>query len=335
MAIDTRDYRVYGQSNAEYKYKLTYGDANTLIKLIISGALSGFEVGSFFQQNSDYITKILFLPFYIMHFFPNYTTNYVDSTLHIGKVNASLITTQDLIKPLTNLKLFEYTPSRRFNNFLDFSPYRKLTLYVPYFKELELDPQLVYGKTITGYLSVDFTNGEASLYIYAETLNDKLLIDVMNTKLGVEVSIGRTNAEEQARNRVLNNIEITGSILGSIVGAYTGQPLITAASIAKGVSTINKVLSNEVSRMTGYSGSSGTRNCLPIDKTIYIIDEYATVVYNVDAHLQGKPLQEVKSLSTLSGFTKVGEIHFDPKGSDIYGDEISEIVSLLHAGVIL
>ena len=335
MAIDNTYYRVYYQSNAEYKYRLTYGNANELIRLLIEGTLTNYQVGDFFQQNSDYVTRILFLPFYIMHFFPEYNTNYKDDTLHIGKLDATVITTQNLMRPLPSLKLFEFSVARKFNNFLDFAPYRKLKLFVPYFKEVELDAQLIYGKTIKGYMAVDFTNGDTTLYIYACDENNEYLIEAINTKLGIEVSIGKTNAEEKARNRVLNGIEIVGSVLGTAVGLYTGNAFLTAGAISKGAQTITKVMANEVSRLTGYNGSTGTRNNLPIDKEIYLIDEYPTIIYDVDKHLQGKPLQEVKTLSTLSGYTKVGDIHFNPMGEDIYNSEIDEIVSLLQNGVIL
>ena len=38
---------------------------------------------------------------------------------------------------------------------------------------------------------------------------------------------------------------------------------------------------------------------------------------------------------TSNNYIEVGEIHFNPKGNEIYQDEISEIVALLKSGVIL
>jgi len=335
MSIDGRNYLIYEQTNTEFKYLLPYGDVNLIIQMIIGGAFTNFQQSDFFQQTSDYITKILFLPFFVQKFFPEYNVNIKDDTLHVGKLDASAISTLNLMKPLPYLKIFEFTVTRKFNNFLDFAPYRKLTLFIPYFKELNLDPQMIYGNTITGYMSVDFTTGNATMYIYASKDGVDKLLDAQTANFGIEVSIGRTNAEEQRRNRALQGIEIVGSVAGAVVGTYTGQPLVTAASITKLTHSFTKALANEVTRLTGYKGSTGTRNSLAIDKSIYLIDDFPTIISQPDASLVGKPCRQVKNLSSLTGYTQVGEINFNRLGFHIYDDEISEIVSLLKSGVIL
>ena len=52
-------------------------------------------------------------------------------------------------------------------------------------------------------------------------------------------------------------------------------------------------------------------------------------------HAQGLPCNIYGDLSGFSGYTEIGEIHFDPMNEIIYTTEVDEIVSLLKTGVIL
>ena len=339
MGYDNTNFKVYSQTCTEHKYYLTYANINTFLQQIMNGAYSGWQAtNNFFQNTSEFITSIIFYPFSIMHYFPQYTTNYKDAKIYIGNV-LSNIDAIDLVLPLPTLELFSFSVTRRFNNFLDYAPYTKFTLLVPLFKSFELDPQVIYGKTIKGYLSVDFTSGDATLYIYADTV----FIDSVRTKIGINVSIGRTNKGEMARNQTLIDLQtainVVGSVAGMAGGAITGNAVLTVGSAINLGKTVTegglKSLQNAVLKLTNYQGSSGTRDTLPIDKEVYLIEEYPTVTYSPTPSLYGKPCAQYKTLSTLSGYTKVGNIHFNPSGADIYNDEINEIVTLLQAGVIL
>ena len=58
------------------------------------------------------------------------------------------------------------------------------------------------------------------------------------------------------------------------------------------------------------------------------------VGYNSDYfHLKGRPLYQVKTLSSLSGFTQIDDIHLE--NIKAFQDEKDELYNLLKSGIIL
>ena len=110
---------------------------------------------------------------------------------------------------------------------------------------------------------------------------------------------------------------------------------MAGAGIALAGKTIINAMNDNVDRLVSYDGSQGDATMMAINKDIVGIYEMPQQVVYPSAHLVGKPCRQTLSLATLTGFTKVGEIHFDPQGEKIFQDEMDEIVNLLHAGVIL
>ena len=94
-------------------------------------------------------------------------------------------------------------------------------------------------------------------------------------------------------------------------------------------------IENNVDHLKGYRGLGGDRSGLSVDKDIYLITDLPVQPYHIDASLVGKPLKRTRTLSAVSGYTEVGVIHFNPSNYEIYQNEVDEIVSLLHEGVIL
>ena len=110
---------------------------------------------------------------------------------------------------------------------------------------------------------------------------------------------------------------------------------MAGAGVALAGKTVMNALNDNVDRLTSYEGSQGDATMMAINKDIVGVYEIPHEVVLPNAHLVGRPCRQTLALSGLTGFTKVGEIHFDPQGENIFQDEMDEIVNLLHAGVVL
>ena len=127
------------------------------------------------------------------------------------------------------------------------------------------------------------------------------------------------------------------SAVSIIAGAATYNPVAVAGGVISGGSTIAKFVQNE---NTNYLRASGSVNSgqsgiyLPQDVKIR-----KTIMkpknYNDDyAKLFGKPLNEYRKLSTVHGFTTVGNLHLENIGSATR-NEHDQLKALLEDGIIL
>mgnify|MGYP003290117292 CR=1 FL=1 len=333
MAIDTTSYLGYRQTVNEWCYGMDYSTLIGLQSDIIDGTVNDYDISSFFQSNSDYFVHWRYYPFAINKIC-DITAN-VNPT--IGKKtfnNYTMCSITNVIAPIK--KWFDFTISRSHNNFLDFAPYTKVTLYVPFFGTFDLPLQQCYGKRIYGYITLDVRSGNANLSFYSYTINEGyIFLFERSVKIGIDIAVGKSNAEEIKRNNILQTISFGGSLIGLGVGMYSGNPLITAGSVGMLTKNVTQALSNNVDRLSSYTGSNGTYSSLSCDKTIRLYIETPKDVKSPSLTLKGGVCDKNLNLSTVTGYTEIGEIHFNPMGYDIYDDEIKEIEDLLRGGVHL
>lgn len=306
-------------------------DGDLFLSDIIDGTVTSFSLLNLLQNNSEYITRLTYYPIRLEPFIDLEHYIVVDGKIYIGNKIISSYSSARMTGIYPFVKIGEFSVSRKYNNFLDFSPHRRVRFHHPYFEPIELPLNLIYGRVIEYYMSIDVINNECTLYL---TLKDNgLVIETRSAKLGIELSIGKTNKEEQTRNNVLLGMKaLTGVSLASS-GFGGGNPKLKTAGILS--NTGMNLIQNNVDRLTGYTSGNGNRSVLPQPKNTYLTDEFPMNVQLPNPSLTGKPLNENKLLSSLIGYTVISEINFNPLGEPIYDDEISEIIDLLRTGVIL
>lgn len=300
---------------------------------LLNGTIRGqdYTVSNLFQTNSEYLVKILYFPMDLRRvLYGNFTTS---TTIGLGKLDCNYtayeITRQKVVK------LFSLNITRKYNNFLDFSPYTKIKLYVPYFPLIEIDPMKVYGYTLNGYICVDVWTGKMGLYIENEDSNQNVNLLYMNTvNVGISIPMGKTNAEEIERNNLLNLISFIGGATALGLGALSDNPVSITAGVGMVTRSTTKAIADNVKHLT-YSGADGSRCEYVVDKVMKLIIETPKDITVPNVALKGGVCKQNLSLSTVTGYTEIGEIHFNPMGYDIYDDEIAELNDLLRSGVIL
>ena len=327
------DTRVYGRNlGTLIQTRLTHGLAVEFVNKILDGTVTGYSLSSFFQEDSDYIVGITYYPIRTDLFITGQIT-----TLQTVTIGSKLATLSDYTKEIVTyanfISLGSVTINKQFNNFLDYEPYTKVRLYVPYFEIIDLPMEECYGKAVDLFLAMDFTTGKGTLYVY--TNMGANLITSKTAQIGIKLPLGKTNAQEQQRNKILNGIDAFTGFGGLVLGAETGSGVVTGGSVGMIGRTIKNELNNNVSRLKSYHGGMGGFDMLAVDKTCYVIIESPKNITYPNRSIKGGVCKQNKTLSAISGYTEIGEIHFNPSGYEIMDDEISEVIDLLHTGVIL
>ena len=343
MGINTtRTYELTNVPTTEQPYLMTADSLKSFLNDIISGDITGYSITNLFQDNSSYVTKAMFFPFDISSLYS--TTNLVSGNyICLGKLQKDVANyvngTNKQIKQVNrmntttaNLKWFTFTITRNFNNFLDFNPYTKIYIDVPFFGLTEINPIDAYLGEMSVYLIVDVRTGYATIYI---DNNDGVTVVHKRVKIAVDISIGKTNAEDIRRNNLLESISLITQIGVVASGIASGNAVSAGVGVGLIGKTIGDTINNNVSRLENISGGGDGRDLQVQDGTIRILIERPTDVKYPNYSLKGGVCRKNDYLENVTGYTEIGEIHFDAKGYDIYDDEIEELTALLRDGVIL
>lgn len=319
----------YGMTTFDYKY--VFNGTYYLYKLKEALCDKTFfnNFAYLFQNNADYVNSVKVYPFAI-----TYVASLDGQTaFKLGKATIGGVLAQPFVYARKTVLLNSIMITPKYNNFMDYEPYTKIELYVPYFGFLELPTNEVMGKRIYIYLGVDFDTGMGTIYIQV----DGRVIMTTSNKIGIDIPLGSSNLNEVVKENVANAIKTVAGVamfaVGGAVGKTTGALLV-----AKGLTT---AISSGVDIMTNgirYSRGSltGGHDMLGSPTSIYVIITRPNAV-EIDSnynHIKGKPLGDIRVLSTLRGFTQIDQIHLHdmPNALD---EEMKEIESLLRKGVEL
>lgn len=258
-----------------------------------------------------------------------------DLSLHKTYKNQYQLLSNISKKLVINDFIFESAPS----NFTDVEPYKITELYLPYYGFIKLPRTGNLGDRILIYYVVNYQDGHATVNVYNE--DKKVMIFNGQCKLGVEIPVNTTNLREITNQRNALNISTAFGILTSALalgtGLGTGHTIAgLGGAIGIGQTIAHGVTTNAQIYERANVGSTGTNIAVEDPQKAYI---KTTTVYITDttsnfASVHGRPLNQSKSLSTLTGFTVVGQVVYSGMGS-ITKPELDEIDTYLKNGVIL
>lgn len=238
---------------------------------------------------------------------------------------------------------------KHYNSFLDYSPYTKIELYLPYVDFVTLDTNLVMGKTISIDYVVDYFSGKCTAFISVEETVDGVttsnIIMERDGNIGVEVAIGGGRGADIARNMLKLGIGAGVGAISMTAGAVSmgaGKTAGSVGSVAGAVSmsagylantTVNAIQAGQAHITKGGSAQPAINFYAP--QNCYLVITRPNVVtpstYNHDF---GRPSGKTAVLGSLTGFTVVDSIHVEGLATAT-SDEIAEVERLLKQGVIL
>lgn len=202
--------------------------------------------------------------------------------------------------------------------YLDYSPYTKVEIYLPYCGTHQLSIDDVMNKTVEVRYHVDILSGACCAYV-------KCGDSVLYTFLG-QCSSSIPVAANDFTN-VINGVLSAAVSIGSMVA--TGG-LTAPLAVTQLASTAVNSMKENVEKSGAVSGTGGL---LAIQKPYIILTRPRQALPANQNQYTGYPSFITSSLGDLSGYTEIEQIHLHDIPAT--GEEIAEIEKLLKTGVIL
>lgn len=273
---------------------------------------SGFDLETFkklFANPMDCILGLSIVPVAV----PNGET----STVSVGNISTGVSMTKAASQYVTvdcgTLNVKEY-----WGAYLDYDPYTKAEIYLPYIGTHALSVDDIMGKSVHVVYHVDILSGACAAYV-------KCGGSVLYTFIGqCSSSIPITGNDW---TNVINGVLSIAGAVGSMVATGGASAPMAAGIIA---STAVNGLKPNVEK----SGSmSGTGGMLGIQTPYLILTRPRQALPARQNTFTGYPSFITSKLGSLSGYTEIEEIHLENiPGTE---QEISEIEDLLKRGVII
>lgn len=233
-------------------------------------------------------------------------------------VLARPITNQYKIKNFGTLNVEEY-----WGSYLDYDPYTKIEIYLPFIGIEQISTDDVMGKTIELQYNIDVLSGACVAMLMCN--NNILYQFAGNCAMGLPL-VGRD---------MLSVITGAVNVISKGVTAIGGIATGTAGGIASAVTALTSASTDAMrsKRNIQKSGTiSGTAGFMGVMTPYLIITRPRQALPDMQSTFTGYPSFITKTLSACEGFTTVQSIHLE--NIPATATEISEIETLLMQGVI-
>ena len=209
---------------------------------------------------------------------------------------------------------------------MDYAPYTKISIYLPYIGIRELSADDVIGGSLNVQYIVDVLTGACACFISHSTRG---VLYSYNGSCITNVPLTAQNFSGAIQNAVS---AVIGGV-GVIAGMATGAAPVTAMGVTGLLNSAANTAINSKPQIQRSGNLGGSAGIMSIQKPYIIIERpNLSVPANVQ-HYVGQTSNLTRSLGSCSGFTMVEYIHLD--GISATSQEIAEIESLLKQGVIL
>lgn len=302
------------------------GTHNVLTTTYVSNATRLQSLGEFLWSSS-FLDNILLVNnnpienVISVKMFPFTLPTGADTTIVLGNVNTEVPTNKlpdnyNYYHVYGSVKVPSY-----YNSFMDYAPFTRILLYLPFYGTLELDNSLIIDRTLKIAYIVDVVTGACTIDIYA----DDSLINVISCQVGIDIPITSSN-RAQVESAILSNTltsAVSGASVGGGVGAVVGG--VGGALLSAGHCKYNT--------QTSGAPSSATE-LYNVSVPMLIIDRPKYREIGGFAHNKGKMCMLTKKLSDVNGFS-IFDKNIDLSGIGCTETEMEMIRDLLSTGVYL
>ena len=232
----------------------------------------------------------------------------------------------------------------RFGTFLDFEPYTKTTLFLPFIGFKNISTDAVIGRRIRIHYDIDYSDGSCVCVVRVSnkrtTGTDFSGIETMgftplysfDGQIGQVIPLTQNNAQQKNQSLIKNALTATASIG---VGVATGG--MGAAAAVAGVSSAVMNAANTLLDKTQHStgGTISSQQAYAInDLTPFVVIDFPEVnIPNGFQQYSGYITNLFQKMSSMRGFTQFDNVKIT--GINCTADEEKELVNLLESGVII
>ena len=202
--------------------------------------------------------------------------------------------------------------NEHYHNFLDYTPYTNVILYLPYIGFKELDTTLVMNKTIQVIYTVDAITGGCLAQVYVNSVR----LYEFTGNVGIDIPITASNRAQVEAGYIQAGVGATMSAIGGNVG-----------------SAVTSLLNSATSQYHYSSTGNPSPMCVAsTNRTCYVIIDRPNY-QNLKAfnHTRGRKCYLSKTISTLHGFT-ICDSNIDLSGINATQSELEELKEILSSG---
>lgn len=213
--------------------------------------------------------------------------------------------TLDLIKhPLTLTR----------GNYLNTAPYTRVNLDLPPFGNLELDTTLTSNATqVQSLITFDLITGQGR----ARVLIDGVCTDMAESQIGVPIQLSQVMKDYLGAAQSGFNA-VVGTISGIVSGQYAGA----ISSAGNGIANAVRAMQPRGSSVGGAGSFAHLKN------RARLYHQFMIPVDEDNSHC-GRPLCQIRQVSTLPGYLLVKDAELDLAG---FTEEAAEIRDIMEAG---
>lgn len=234
-----------------------------------------------------------------------------DEIIHLGNVDTGTNGAK-VSSNFSTLNVGQIALPTKYNSFLDFAPYTKITIYLPYIGFKEIDATIAIGKTLKVAYVADVITGGCIAQIF---INGVRFYE-FSGEMGVDIPITASNRAQVEASYISNAVGMGASLAsGNITGA------------------VDSVLASATAKYNYSSTDTPNANCVAsVNRTCYVIIERPTYQeLSQFNHTKGKMCNLSKTIGSLKGFT-ICDANIDLKGITATEQEKQEISSILSSG---
>ena len=289
-------------------YKVTAGNTSRLSSWL-------YDNNSSFWDFIDDIQKLSENPLQLLISFACVPYNLSGSSQNIkfGGIDSG-VNGEKIVNRYSQLKCGSYDLQEYFGNALDYSPYTKIQLFIPFYGYVALNPDECQNGTIGVTYQVDNITGSGVAYV---TVNGNVM-QTHNVNMFSQIPLSQIK-----HNTLLNSITSISGLAGSIA---TGNVAGVAENSVGAVSASKQ----QFERGGGLSMNVGQ---LSMFEPYLIIQRPIVSLPSGYASRNGYPCNITYTLGELSGMTVVEDFHAE--NISCTKNEREEIVNLFKQGVII
>lgn len=210
----------------------------------------------------------------------------------------------------------------QFGNFLDYSPYTDIKIYLPYCGLQSLDAQTVVGKTINVKCVIDILSGNLVYYLFTKTSGGQTCLYSWNGNCSIEVPITSDDYGRKVSATINAGTTALATLMNPGLGAVAG---IGSAGINYAQNSSQHMIMGNISANNGFGG---------IQYPYLVISRPNPKIPSNFGHTTGYLSMKNMTLGNCKGFTKVQDVHLHGINGATQ-EELNEISSLLKQGVVL
>lgn len=248
------------------------------------------------------------------------------ATLKVGNISTGLSMPR-LTEQYYELDCGTIQVQPKWGAYLDYAPYSKLSLYLPYIGFVTISPDDCMGGSIRAVYHVDVLSGSVCVFVYcsSSSLPSGHTLYTYTGSCACDCPV----TEGQYTNGLLGSLSVAGGIAGAVVSGMSGAYGGIVSGIEDAANAALSMVKPDVRRSGSFGGSAGLmgiqypylvltipRMCTPGQQNKYV----------------GYPSFVTTPLSAVTGYAQVDVTHLESMSAT--DEEVSELLGLLAEGVI-